>query len=136
MQPSKFLENLKLLTLEELKSIKGIGAILAQNIIEYAGSIQNTTLIEKFKKLELNNKAPELQMVSSITTETKGVVCITGTFDMPRPQIKSLLESKGYKVVDTVTKTTTILLAGEEAGSKKAKAEQLGIEIKTHYTEL
>jgi DNA ligase (NAD+) len=64
------------------------------------------------------------------------VVCITGTFDMPRPQIKSLLESKGYKVVDTVTKTTTILLAGEEAGSKKAKAEQLGIEIKTHYTEL
>ena len=136
MLPSKFLQNLKTLTLDELKSIKGIGDKLAQNIIEFSDSKRSDTLITKFGRLESLGKAPDLETVFALTTETKGVVCITGTFDIPRPQIKSMLEAKGYKVVDTITKSTTILLAGTDSGSKKNKAEQLGIEIKTEYTEL
>ena len=55
------------------------------------------------------------------------VYVITGKFNQPRSALKSLLESLGAEVNDSVTRTTTALIVGEKAGSKIAKAEKLGI---------
>lgn len=135
MKPSQFLQKLKSLDTVRLTEIKGVGEKLAQNIVEFAQSNYANRLLTKFIKLEEQNKAPELVETQRKTGE-KGVVCMTGTFRTPRSEIQSLLEKKGYKVVSTVTKETTILLVGADAGSKLEKAEALGIKIVRDYNEL
>jgi DNA ligase (NAD+) len=136
MKPSVLIKQLQTATVEQMLEIKGIGEVLAQNVVGFANSDRATKLIEQFEKLEDEGKAPELEISNSTGGAILGVVCITGTFDIPRPQIKELLEAKGYKVVDTINKATTILLAGEAAGSKLAKATQMGIRIENNYTQL
>lgn len=55
--------------------------------------------------------------------------CITGTFSQPRDAIKVMLESKGAKFISHVSKNLDVLFVGDKAGSKLAKAQQLGIKI-------
>lgn len=134
MKPSEFLQQLRTVTKEELLTIKGVGDVLADNVVEFASSERMQKLQEKFQSLEESSQAPEL-LETAITGQV-GVVCITGTFDIPREQIKQILEKHGYKVVDSVTRATTLLLAGNDAGSKLEKANKLGIRIVHTYTEL
>ena len=55
--------------------------------------------------------------------------CITGTFSQPRDELKAMLESKGGKFISSVSKNLDMLFVGDKAGSKLAKAQQLGIKI-------
>ena len=55
--------------------------------------------------------------------------CITGSFTKPRDELKKALESRGAKFVSSVSKNLEILFAGEKAGSKLAKAQQLGVRV-------
>ena len=57
-------------------------------------------------------------------------VVVTGTFTgMKRPEIEAWLKAHGAKVSSSVSSTTNLLIAGEKAGSKLAKAEELGIKV-------
>ncbi len=55
--------------------------------------------------------------------------CITGAFSQPRDELKAILESKGAKFISSVSKNLDVLFVGDKAGSKLAKAQQLGIKI-------
>lgn len=55
--------------------------------------------------------------------------CITGTFSQPRDELKAMLESKGAKFISSVSKNLDVLFAGDKAGSKLAKAQQLGVKV-------
>lgn len=55
--------------------------------------------------------------------------CITGTFSQSRDELKAILESKGAKFISSVSKNLDVLFVGDKAGSKLAKAQQLGIKI-------
>lgn len=55
--------------------------------------------------------------------------CITGTFSQSRDELKAILESKGAKFISSVSKNLDVLFIGDKAGSKLAKAQQLGIKI-------
>jgi DNA ligase (NAD+) len=141
MTPTDFLEKLHEMTVDDLISIKGIGTVLADNIIEFTHSDRYQRLCENFSKLESKNSnltilASNTQIISNGLALSGMVVCITGTFDIPRSEIKTQLESLGAKVVDSVTKSTTHLLAGENAGGKLAKAQDLGITINRSLAEL
>lgn len=59
------------------------------------------------------------------------VICITGTLSIPRAQMEKRLSSAGAEVVDSVTARTTILVYGDKAGSKLAKAQKLGVQTMT-----
>lgn len=133
MQPSQFLKALQALQLDDLTKVKGIGVILAQNILDFNSSERAKKLIQQFEILETSGKAPELLVPATITQEKQKTVCITGSFDIPRDQIKELLKNGNYRVVDSVSKSTDILLMGENAGSKGIKAEKLGLQIITDY---
>jgi DNA ligase (NAD+) len=133
MHSTEFLTKLQNISKEDLINIKGIGEVLADNIIEFCESEEFKTIHQKFQNLENYNYRIDIIVKDQntvVTGELSGeTICITGTFEIPRPQIKEKLEGKGAKIVDTVSKTTTILLAGESAGSKLEKARKLGIRI-------
>ena len=120
MQASEFLGKLKNLDKDRLVEIKGLGDVLVDNLVEFCDSDQFEVLKAKFEVLENKGKGIEVEVMDKNqinTGELAGeVICITGTFDRPRPILKELLEAKGAKVIDGVTKVTTILLAGESAG--------------------
>jgi DNA ligase (NAD+) len=139
MQASQFLNKLKTLQAQDVNDIHGIGGVLVENLMEFLDSTRCDHLIAKFESLESRNLG--INIHSSKVEKVEGVlssevICITGTFDISRPQIKTKLESLGAKVVDNVTTKTTILLAGEEAGSKLAKAKKAGIRIVEQLEEL
>lgn len=124
----KNFDSLRYASSEDLSDIDDIGEITAQNIIEYfrdpniSKSIDN--LLEKgieISEVKADNNSDSLNDMTFV---------ITGTIDnYKRDDIKKLLESNGAKVTGSVSKNTDVVLAGEKAGSKKDKAQDLGIEI-------
>ena len=140
MKSTEFLSRLKNITKEELVNIKGVGDVLADNIIEFSASEEYNIIRTKFEHLEQDDNGLDIVVKDKNiinTGELAGeTICITGTFDITRPQIKEKLESKGAKVVDSVTKLTTILIAGESSGLKLDKAQKLGIRVVENLDEL
>jgi len=135
---TEFLLKLAKLKKEELLELDGIGEVLANNITQFTESEKFEELLGKFLELENNNKG---LTIKTKTDNQEGrlsdqTICITGKFDIPRSQIKSKLEELGAKVVGTITKNTTTLIAGKDSGSKLAKARELEIKIISDYKEL
>jgi len=135
MKATNFLQTLKKLNQEDLESVKGIGPILAQNFVEFLASSRFEKLQKGFEKLQQENlgleiiqETPKTGLALSLET-----ICITGSFDISRDEIKEKLESLGAKVVSQVSSSTTILLAGEKAGSKLQKAQKLGLKVLEDY---
>ena len=133
MQASTFLNKLKTLTKEDLVAIDGIGGVLAQNYLDFLQSKRFAYLLKRFEEIETGGKGVQVQSTNTQTSADRGTVCITGSFDISRDLIKEQLENAGYKVISSISKTTTYLLAGEDAGSKLAKASELGVEVVTDY---
>jgi DNA ligase (NAD+) len=139
MQVTQFLSKLKDLNKEDLLNVKGLGPILVENFMEFVNSPRFSKMYAKFENLELENKSLEIIQKKIDTTglPLNGyIICITGSFEISRNQIKEILESRGAKVVDSVTTSTTILLAGDKAGSKLDKAKKLSIRVLNDYQDL
>jgi DNA ligase (NAD+) len=102
---------------------------MAETIYDFFRNDRNTAFIEKLKNAGVN-------MVSKAVSSDKPQIfggmtfVLTGTLTKyKRDEASSIIESFGGKVSGGVSKKTTYVLAGEEAGSKLAKAEQLGVKI-------
>ncbi len=119
-------------TEEQLIEVQDIGAVVAQHITTFFSEEQNQAVVKDL--LEQGIHWPEInttEQVGELPLEGKTVV-LTGTLSqLGRTEAKEALQSLGAKVTGSVSKKTDILFAGENAGSKLAKAQELGIEIKT-----
>lgn len=111
------------LTVDELITVDGIGEIMAKNFVEYFTS----------KRSEVEELLEEIKLIIPVknsTTFTGLTFVITGTLPtMKRSEAGKLIEDNGGKVSGSVSKKTDYLLAGEDAGSKLIKAQELGIKI-------
>jgi DNA ligase (NAD+) len=140
MKATEFLRKLEDISREELVEIKGIGEVLADNYIEFIESDRYRELIGGFDALEKKGKNISITIPSQTSSQnlplSKETIVITGSFDISRTKIKTLLEQQGAHVTESVSGSTTILLAGEKAGSKLEKAQKLGIKILNNYTDL
>jgi DNA ligase (NAD+) len=110
-----------------------LGGVAAQNTLDYFQSEAGQNVLGKFSELNINplsaNYAP---IAPSSTGKLAGkVFVITGTLSEPRDHFKDLIESHGGKVGSSVSTKTDFLLAGENAGSKTKKAEELGVKTLT-----
>ncbi len=116
--------------LAELQAIPGIGPVLAQNIVDWFAQEENRHLLDKLKAAGVGTgQAPHGERPESLPLAGLTFV-ITGTLPtLSREQAKELIKQHGGKVTDSVSKNTSYLLAGEAAGSKLAKARQLGVPI-------
>ena len=126
------LEALSAATVEEMTAVDDIGPISAQCVYDYFRQPDNLARLEALKQAGVNLaqeiKAPAGE--GGILAGSK--VVITGTLpDMSREEAAQLIQSHGGKVVGSVSKKTSFLLAGEAAGSKLEKARSLDIPVLT-----
>lgn len=126
----KTIENLQNTTLESLTMTEDIGEITASNIIEFFHQEQTKDILEKLQQAGINMKAIEEEK-SDNRLEGKTFV-LTGTLEnYTRQEASNLIEQYGGKVSSSVSKKTDYVVAGEEAGSKLKKAEELNLIILT-----
>ncbi len=110
----------------ELVEIEDIGPKVASSIskqLSSAAFVGEVKALLEFLSLESVKHAKVQQTLSGLT------IVITGTLPLPRDEIKDTILAHGGKSPGSVGKTTNYLLAGEEAGSKMQKAQELGVEI-------
>ena len=112
---------------EEISSIDGFGEIMAESVWDYFQDPKALNLIEQFRQAGLNFTEPTENTGQALTGKT---FVLTGTLPTyTRQEAKALIEKNGGKVTSAVSSKTDFVLAGEEAGSKLTKAQQLGIPI-------
>ena len=121
------IEKLSETSSEEISAVENFGDILANNIFTALHEPHITELIERLKSYGVNTvyqsdvKSDKLAGLTFV---------ITGTLpDMTRDEAKTLIEQNGGKCSGSVSKKTSYVLAGEEAGSKLTKAQQLGVTV-------
>ena len=113
---------------EELRLIEDVGEITAKTIHEFFAQEQTRDLISKLKEAGVNMEVIEEEGVDN-RFEGKTFV-LTGTLEnYSREQASEIIEKFGGKTSSSVSKKTDYVLAGEEAGSKLRKAQELGIKI-------
>ena len=123
------LENLKNASIEELSKVEGIGEIIAQDIFEFFRNPENIKMLEELKSLNVE-PAPPIQNVSD---KLKGkTFVLTGTLkNMTRDEASEKIKQLGGKTSSSVSKNTSYVIAGENAGSKLDKALKLNVIILT-----
>ena len=116
-------------SIEQLLSIPEVGEVIAKNIFEFFNKVENAEEINKLLLLGFEIKNVENSGKKSGIFLGEKVV-LTGTLsEFKRDEASKIIESLGGEVVSSVSKNTTIVLAGENAGSKLDKARALGIKI-------
>ncbi len=120
------LEALQKADAEALEQIEGVGPNTAAAIVDWFSRPGNKRLLEKLKRAGAWPKAEARKIEAGPLTGKTFV--ITGTLPtMSRDQAKALIEERGGKVTDNVSKKTDYLVVGEAAGSKLTKAQSLGV---------
>ena len=113
---------------DSLVAVQDIGEISAEGIYNFFHDEGNKALLERLKALGLNFAREESAVHGTALTGL--TFCITGTLEgMSRSDAESLIESNGGKPVSSVSKKTSYLLMGADAGSKERKARELGVPI-------
>ena len=123
----KTMEELSKANFEELQSMNDIGEVMANSIVEFFSQEQTKDLLDKLKQAGVNMNSLEENTDEKLEGKT---FVITGSLEkFTRKEIEDLIEKHGGKASGTVSKKTDYLVAGENAGSKLKKAQELGIKI-------
>jgi DNA ligase (NAD+) len=123
------IERLELATVEELESVEGIGPVTAQTVHEWMWLDVNQRLLAELKAAGLNMaddspEPPEDHPMKGMT------LVVTGTLEtMSRSEAESKIKALGAKAAGSVSKKTSFVVAGENAGSKLDKARELGVPV-------
>ena len=123
------LENLQNATLEELTAVDDIGEITAQSVLDWMASPQSRHLIERLREAGVNMTAAEQGSDQRFAGMT---FVLTGALEkFTRDEASEMIEARGGKSSGSVSKKTTYVVAGEAAGSKLRKAQELGVPVLT-----
>ncbi|MBD2299173.1 NAD-dependent DNA ligase LigA [Nostoc sp. FACHB-190] len=122
-------EKLETAKQSDIAGIYGIGAEIAQSVYQWFHIDANQALIERLRNTGLQLAAEETATVNESNQKFAGkTFVVTGTLPtLKRDEAKALIQKAGGKVTDSVSKKTDYLVVGEDAGSKLAKAQALGI---------
>ena len=123
------LDDIKNADVERLANIEGIGGIIAQSIYDFFHEERNVKMIEELKELGVNPVSKVKPKSDKLAGKT---FVLTGTLqNMTRDEASAIIKSHGGKTSSSVSKKTSYVLAGENAGSKLDKAQNLGVIILT-----
>ena len=125
----KNLTNFSKATVDELLELPDIGLITAESIVDYLSNDNNLRFINELIEIGMNPQY-EIQNKNIDNIFSGKTIVLTGKLvELTRNEAKEYLERFGAKVTGSVTSKTDYVIAGEKAGSKLAKAEQLGIQV-------
>lgn len=116
--------------IDELKQIDEFGEIMSDSVVKFFDEEKNIETIERLRKagLNFNSDKEKYSGINKIFDSMK--IVLTGTLPtLKRNDAKELIEARGGKATSSVSKSTTFVLAGEEAGSKLDKAISLGVKV-------
>ncbi|MEO6591438.1 MAG: NAD-dependent DNA ligase LigA [Gemmatimonadaceae bacterium] len=115
-------------SVEDIGSVRGVGPIIADGVVKYFRNPAAELLVEKLRERGVSFVEPT-QVAAGGALAGKTVV-ITGTLPtLTRPKATEAVERAGGRVTSSISKSTSYLVAGEEAGSKLEKAKTLGVEV-------
>ena len=121
------LTNLRLANYEDILDITGIGEIVATSIYEWVREPYNQILMDKLVSLNVNVEENQIAFGDALQGHK---IAITGTLTRwKRPEIQNLIRQQGGEVVTSVSKNTTILLAGEGGGKKRQDAIKQNVRV-------
>ncbi|QSX35090.1 NAD-dependent DNA ligase LigA [Shewanella avicenniae] len=125
----KTLEALQQASLEQLIEVEDVGSVVAQHVKHFFEQSHNTEVIEQL--IETGVSWPAIETPNEEAQPLKGQTWVlTGTLTaLGRTEAKAKLEALGAKVAGSVSKNTDCVVAGEAAGSKLAKATELGVKV-------
>ena len=124
------LESLRAADIEALKSVPDVGEVVAKHVVNFLGEEHNQKVIEALEKV-ITWPEPQQIIAEEIDSPFAGkTVVLTGSLTiLSRDEAKDRLTALGAKVSGSVSKKTDLVIAGEAAGSKLAKAQELGITV-------
>jgi DNA ligase (NAD+) len=123
------IDNLMAASFDDINSVAGIGEVVARSVYDFFQEPRNRTILEKMRaagvRFEDGGEKPKAgSQLSGLT------FVLTGRLEkLTRPQAEEFLRRAGANVAGSVSKKTSYVVAGEEAGSKAEKAKELGVEI-------
>ena len=114
-------------TVDDILAIHGMGETIATSVTGWFGNAAARRLIEKLRRRGLTFEEPRQKTSGALKGTT---VVLTGTLDtLSREAATELIEAHGGKVTSSVSKKTSFLVAGSDAGSKLQKAQELGVKV-------
>lgn len=123
----KNIDNVMNATVKEFSDIYDVGEISGKNIVDFFSDPQNRQTVEELKTYGVNTEYISTEVSQIFLNKT---FVLTGTLPtLSRSEASKIIEDNGGKVSSSVSKKTDYVLAGEDAGSKLAKAQTLGINI-------
>lgn len=123
------LEAIRTANLDQLKEVQDVGDVVANRIFQFWQEPHNVEVVEDLIACGVSWQAVVQQEIKDNPLKGKNVV-LTGTLtQLTRDQAKALLQQLGCKVSGSVSSKTDYLIAGEKAGSKLAKAQELGVAV-------
>ncbi|MEI8360627.1 MAG: NAD-dependent DNA ligase LigA [bacterium] len=127
---SELLESVKALTMESLQSLPDIGPIVGLSIYQWFLEAHNLALLHKLEKNGVTLKVVNLNKSAQNSQIANKTFVLTGSLlSLTRDEAKAKIRALGGSVTGSVSKNTDYVIAGQEAGSKLSKAEELGVEV-------
>jgi DNA ligase (NAD+) len=116
-------------TEDEVLAVRGVGDVIARSVVKWFADPEARALVERLRARGLTFSEPD--SAASAGTALRGMtVVITGTLPtLSRDDATKLVERHGGRVTSSVSKKTSLVVAGDEAGSKLAKAQELGVPV-------
>lgn len=128
----RHIDALQSATVEELSQVDEVGLIIAESVAAFFSSDYGRATIDDLKAIGLNMSVDNRQPSSGSDKLAGKTLVVTGTLARySRDEIKNLIEQHGGKASSSVSKKTDYLVAGDKAGSKRDKAQSLGVTIIT-----
>jgi len=114
----------------EIESVPGIGSVIAQSLVDWFAEERNIALIDKLRNAGLQLEVDSADRPQVLETEWTGkTVVLTGRLEtMTRSDAETFLKNAGARTSSSVSRKTDLVIVGEDAGSKAAKALEYGIE--------
>lgn len=114
----------------KLTNLEEFGDVMANSVVEFFNEEKNINVINKLKEVGINTESIKNEDESIVNIFEGMKIVLTGTLPtLKRNDAKEMIEARGGKATSSVSKSTTFVLAGEEAGSKLTKANELGIKV-------
>lgn len=115
-------------SIEELNSLQDFGLVMAESVYSFFKKEKTHEIIEKLAKAGVNLKGEKEELISHVLDNM--TIVVTGTFEgSSRNDIVNLIEKNGGKTSNSVSKKTSLVIAGENAGSKLIKAQELSVRV-------